>query len=130
MRRILIGTIAAGFALTSFGAMAQTAAPVPNASGSQVTNPNSKGSTANEYLGKQDTTPGAAAVAPAAPLTTGTVAPVPNASGSQVTNPAGTSSSPSVVPMMPGTAGTVAPVPNASGSQVTNPAGTGSTTVK
>ncbi|MET0744661.1 MAG: hypothetical protein ABWY78_14915 [Microvirga sp.] len=125
MRRILLSSIAAGFALTSFGAMAQTTAPVPNASGSQVTSPASKGSTANDYLNKQST---GGAMVPNAPVTTGTVAPVPNGSGSQTTNPAGTGSTPSVMPMTGGAAGTVAPVPNGSGSQVTNPAGTGATT--
>jgi hypothetical protein len=128
MRRILLSTIAAGFTLGSFGAMAQTAAPVPNASGSQVTNPATKGSTANDYLNKQGTAGASGTMVPNAPVTTGTVAPVPNASGSQTTNPAGTSSAPAVMPMTGGAAGTVAPVPNASGSQTTNPAGTGATT--
>jgi hypothetical protein len=76
MRRILLSSIAAGFALSSFGAMAQTAAPVPNASGSQATNPAGTGSTPS--------------VMPMTGGAAGTVAPVPNASGSQVTNPAGT----------------------------------------
>jgi hypothetical protein len=98
MHRILLSAAAAAFVLGSAGAMAQTSAPpVPNASGSQTTNPSAVGSTANDHLNRQDSTVG----------TTGSV-------------------TPGVVPMVPGSS-TVPPVPNASGSQTTNPAGTGST---
>ena len=54
------------------GAMAQTAAPAPNASGSQVTNPNTYGATVPQNQG-------AAQAIPAAPGMTGTCAPMPNA---------------------------------------------------
>ncbi len=78
MRHILL-TAALGLALGATGAIAQTATPVPNASGSQRTNPCDYGSTANALGAQQGTG--------AAPTATGSVAPVPNASGSQTTNP-------------------------------------------
>ena len=46
MQRILLTTATLGaFAFGAAGAMAQTAAPVPNASGSQTTNPSTYGAT-------------------------------------------------------------------------------------
>ncbi|WP_230531969.1 hypothetical protein [Microvirga roseola] len=103
MKRIFLTTAIGALALGATGAMAQqaygpavvnpgpgqqavtgTCAPVPNASGSQVTNPCTYGNTAS---------PGQPS-----PATTGSIynplppnmvspPPVPNASGSQVTNP-------------------------------------------
>jgi hypothetical protein len=131
MRSLIITTFAASL-LGATAAMAQTVPPAPNASGSQVTSPASKGVTANEALGRTDTGSNRVMVPGAA----GTVAPTPNASGSQATNPGGSgqtanealgrtgtgvNSTGSIAPMNPGT---VAPSPNASGSLVTNPAGT------
>lgn len=94
MRRILVSTLAiASLALGAAGAMAQSQSfppPVPNASGSQVTAPQTYRATAyqnrprhvvNTKMKRQNVT------------TTGSVrrsdraVPVPNASGSQVTNP-------------------------------------------
>lgn len=122
MRRILL-TAAIGVFALSTGAMAQTTAPVPNASGSQTTNPQSYGSTANQ-----------GAMMPGQPGVTGTCAPVPNASGSQQTNPCSYGSTANAPGMQqpgsgPVTTGTItpAPVPNASGSQTTNPATYGNT---
>ncbi|MCB5174819.1 MULTISPECIES: hypothetical protein [Microvirga] len=128
MRRILMTTAAIGaLAFSAAGAMAQTPPPVPNASGSQVTNPATYGNTASP--GTIQTAP------PGQPAMTGTCAPVPNASGSQTTNPCTYGST---VPqnhgqrlnVAPSATGSVPPppVPNASGSQVTNPATYGNTT--
>ena len=123
MQRILLTAIGA-LALGATGAMAQTAAPVPNASGSQVTNPNSYGNTS---------TPGTAMPMQGQAGVTGTCDPVPNASGSQRTNPCSygsTANAPGAqqgTGMVPATTGSVAPVPNASGSQTTNPATYGNT---
>ena len=65
MRRILLTTATLGaLTLGAAGAMAQTAAPVPNASGSQVTNPNTYGATVPQNQG-------AAQAIPAAPGMTG-----------------------------------------------------------
>lgn len=93
MRRLLISTLAvAGLGLGTAAAMAQSAPPVPNGSGSQVTNPNAVGSTANDYLMRQDNTEttGSILVAPNSPMpATGWTPPVPNGSGSQVTDPEG-----------------------------------------
>lgn len=76
MRRILVAT-AGLFAFGIAGAMAQSAPPVPNASGSQTTNPSTYGNTAS---------PGNPMNGPGQPITSGNCAPVPNASGSQATN--------------------------------------------
>ena len=91
MRRILFVSITA-FTLCTAGAMAQTASPVPNASGSQVTNPNTYGATANQpTAAKRKVTkkrPMAAASSVRARNSSSMGAsPVPNASGSQTTNP-------------------------------------------
>jgi len=144
MRHLLLGAAAAtALAVGSVGAMAQTVAPVPNASGSQTTDPATKGSTANEYLGRQDTGSGSSGIVmvpgSAAQLST---PPVPNASGSQTTNPAaigstanewlnrqdtgGINTTGSIAPMPGASSVPAAPVPNASGSQTTNPAAVGS----
>jgi hypothetical protein len=123
MRRILL-TAALGLALGATGAMAQTAAPVPNASGSQTTNPNSYGDTK---------APGAAMPMQGQAGATAPCAPVPNASGSQRTNPCDYGSTANAPGAQQGTSGaaattgSVAPVPNASGSQTTNPATIGNT---
>lgn len=124
MQRILLTTAALAFGAAT--AMAQ--APVPNASGSQVTNPGTYGSTVPQNQGMAQPMPGQ-------PGVTGTCAPIPNASGSQATNPCAYGST---VPqnqgtpagaMAPSTTGSVSPppVPNASGSQVTNPGTYGDT---
>jgi hypothetical protein len=120
MRRILLTT----FGVLAFGAsaMAQAVAPVPNASGSQTTNPATYGNTVS---------PGGPA-GPGQPITSGNCAPVPNASGSQATNPCtygSTANDPNyrMNPPGPVTTGSVPPVPNASGSQTTNPATYGNT---
>lgn len=127
MRRILL--TAGALVLGTAAAMAQTPPPVPNASGSQVTNPGSYGNTAS---------PGMPMAAPGQAVT-GNVpcAPVPNASGSQTTNPCSygsTASSPAYqgAPAATGSIGgpAVAPAPNASGSQVTNPGSYGDTKPK
>lgn len=117
MRRILLTTAAGVFVLGAAGAMAQSAPPAPNASGSQVTNPN----TYRDTVAPQ-------AVIPGQPLVTGTCPPVPNASGSQVTNPCtygSTANDPALQQGGPAATGSITvpppPVPNASGSQVTNP---------
>jgi len=116
MRHILL-TAALGLALGATGAMAQTAAPVPNASGSQTTNPNSYGDTKNQGAMPMQGQAG----------TTGNCAPVPNASGSQRTNPCDYGSTANAPGARQGTGagpaatGSVNPVPNASGSQTTNP---------
>lgn len=114
MRRILC-TAAGVLALGIGSAMAQSAPPIPNASGSQTTNPESYGNTVNPAAG-----------GPGQPITSGTCVPVPNASGSQATNPCtyGSTANDPNVKMNPGgpvTTGSVPPVPNASGSQTTNP---------
>lgn len=118
MRRILLTTVGL-LAFGTAGAMAQTVPPVPNASGSQATNPGSYGSTVNP-------------AGPAAgPGMTGNCAPVPGASGSQATNPCSygaTANAPGYnAPSATGSVGTVPPVPNASGSQTTNPGSYGDT---
>lgn len=122
MRHLFLSTAAAAtLCLGSVAASAQTVPPVPNASGSQVTNPagtQGPGATNMEWQMRQ--------VAP--PATTGSVAPVPNASGSQTTNPAATGSTASdqlnIPGMGAGMGGVIAPPPpNASGSLTTNPAG-------
>lgn len=125
MRRVLLTAVGV-LAFGTVGAMAQTVPPVPNASGSQVTNPATYGNTAS---------PGNPAAGPGQPVVTGTCPPVPGASGSQVTNPCSygsTANAPSYnmqgnAPVSTGSIGTVPPVPNASGSQVTNPATYGNT---
>jgi hypothetical protein len=123
MRHILL-TAALGLALGATGAIAQTAAPVPNASGSQTTNPNTYGDTKS---------PGATMPMQGQAGTTGNCAPVPNASGSQRTNPCDYGSTANAPGAQQGTVsgpaatGSVAPVPNASGSQTTNPATYGDT---
>ena len=123
MRHILL-TAAFGLALGATGAMAQTAAPVPNASGSQITNPQSYGDTK---------APGTAMPMQGQAGAAAPCAPVPNASGSQRTNPCdygSTANAPGAqqgTGVAPSTTGSVAPVPNASGSQTTNPAATGNT---
>ena len=123
MRHILL-TAALGLALGATGAIAQTAAPVPNASGSQTTNPGSYGATVPQNQGQTGAMGSGA---------TGNCAPSPNASGSQTTNPCTYGST---VPQNqgqpgmtggPAATGSVAPVPNASGSQTTNPATYGDT---
>ena len=122
MRHILL-TAALGLALGATGALAQTATPVPNASGSQTTNPGSYGDTKAQGAMPMQGQAG----------TTGNCAPVPNASGSQRTNPCDYGST---VPQNqgqpgvtggPAATGSVAPVPNASGSQTTNPSTYGDT---
>ncbi len=121
MRHIFLTAIGA-LALGATGAMAQTTAPVPNASGSQTTNPNTYGNT-------NPTNPGAAAMPMQGQAgANAPCAPAPNASGSQTTNPCTYGST---VPQNQGQSGTTsgpaatgavaAPVPNASGSQTTNP---------
>ncbi|MBZ6076056.1 hypothetical protein [Microvirga puerhi] len=100
MRSLLITTIAAAAFALGGSAMAQT--PVPNASGSQTTNPQTYGATANQpqagqqmHPQKRKATPQHHAARRHHPVTTtGSVrhgwtprTPVPNASGSQVTNP-------------------------------------------
>ncbi|HLM39302.1 MAG TPA: hypothetical protein VK434_06860 [Microvirga sp.] len=122
MRHILL-TAALGLALGATGALAQTATPVPNASGSQTTNPGSYGDTKAQGAMPMQGQAG----------TTGNCTPVPNASGSQRTNPCDYGSTANAPGAQQGTGaaptatGSVAPVPNASGSQTTNPAGTGNT---
>jgi len=129
MRRILLTTATLGaLAFGAAGAMAQTAAPVPNASGSQTTSPNSYGATVPQNQGQMGATGTTGAG------TTGNCAPVPNASGSQTTSPCITGST---VPQNQGQTGatgsaagsgaTAPPVPNASGSQTTNPNTIGNT---
>lgn len=99
MRYLLVSTIAAAAFALSAGAMAQT--PVPNASGSQTTNPQTYGATANQpQMGQQKMTHPQAKKhhvtrKPRHVTSTGSVhrssgqrmLPVPNASGSQVTAP-------------------------------------------
>jgi hypothetical protein len=124
MRRILLTAAIGALAFSTAGAMAQTVPPVPNASGSQVTNPGTYGNTAS---------PGQPMAAPGQPAVTGTCPPVPNASGSQVTNPCSYGSTANApmyqgnAPAATGSIGAPPPVPNASGSQVTNPATYGDT---
>lgn len=93
MRGLLLSTIAA-LALGATGAMAQM--PVPNASGSQVTAPDTYRATAYQnrarqpMMKRQATTRKVQANRRRDVTTTGSVrraVPVPNASGSQVTAP-------------------------------------------
>jgi hypothetical protein len=125
MRRILLTAAFGALVFSTAGAMAQSAPPVPNASGSQTTNPNSYGSTANP--GMPSTMPGQA-MNSGAPC-----APVPNASGSQATAPCsyGSTAQPGMNPAATGSVNmapmTPPPVPNASGSQTTNPGSYGDT---
>ena len=124
MRRILFAFGALAF--STAGAMAQSAPPVPNASGSQVTNPNTYGNTGS---------PGMPSAMPGQAMNSGApCAPVPNASGSQANNPCsyGSTAQPGMNPSSTGSvnmapSGAAAPVPNASGSQVTNPGTYGNT---
>jgi hypothetical protein len=100
MRRILLGSIAvATLAFGSISAMAQTSpAPVPNASGSQTTDPATEGATANKPAMKRSTSAKSTMKKHHAATSTGSlrsggtsstfVPPVPNASGSQTTSPA------------------------------------------
>jgi hypothetical protein len=100
MRRLLFSTIAiTTLAFGAAGAMAQPA-PVPNASGSQTTNPATYRATANQQRAQQPTMKKRQVVKRRPTVqTTGSIAaprrsmygsravPVPNASGSQVTSP-------------------------------------------
>ena len=91
MRRILFTTITA-LTLCTAGAMAQTPAPVPNASGSQVTNPNTYGATANQPKAAKRKVTKKRPMAATGSVRAGSsssmgAGPVPNASGSQTTNP-------------------------------------------
>lgn len=106
MRRALLTAAFGALALSATGAMAQpaygpvvtnpipgqpdvvtgTCVPVPNASGSQVTNPCTYGNTAKPgmYPPANDPTATGSIVLPPNEISP---PPVPNASGSQVTNP-------------------------------------------
>ncbi len=104
MRRILIGTIAlASLALGTSGVLAQAQSsppPVPNASGSQVTNPETYRATANQNRAHRTMKMTHKAqpkhhmasrkhhmVTSTGSIGTRRAVPVPNASGSQVTSP-------------------------------------------
>ncbi|QFU16303.1 hypothetical protein [Microvirga thermotolerans] len=141
MRRTILTAALGMFLAGTAGAMAQPylyPAPVPNASGSQATNPGTYGATAE---------PGTVVVVPGQGVAVGTCPPPPNASGSLATNPCsyhnmGTAPGmdamstgsivvqpgPMVVPgPVPGPMYVPGPVPNASGSQTTDPATYGDT---
>lgn len=130
MRRMTLTAALGALLVSAAGAMAQPypypyAAPVPNASGSQTTNPMTYGDTAR---------PGVMLV-PDQGVVAGTCAPSPNASGSLVTNPCSYNNSGTAPGNDPVATGSIivqpepmyAPVPNASGSQTTNPMSYGDT---
>jgi hypothetical protein len=113
-------------ALCNIGAVAQTdtrSMPVPNASGSQVTNPAAYGATSEYYLQNPERLPHGSQ------LQNRQLPPVPNASGAQVTNPNSYRSSAEYYEQHPAQLENtpeamhrrLPPIPNASGSEVTSP---------
>ncbi|MBZ6074808.1 hypothetical protein [Microvirga puerhi] len=128
MRRITLTAALGALLISAAGAMAQPyPAPVPNASGSQTTDPLTYGDTARPGF----------VPAPVEGLSVGTCVPSPNASGSLTTNPCGYNNAGTTPGNEPLATGSIivqpapmyetapiyesVPVPNASGSQVTNP---------